>query len=51
MQYAEACNLYNYTEDNVVYAVINGGFFDMVNNVSASFLAENGRVKSKNGIN
>lgn len=42
---------YAAAEENVVYAVINGGYFDMVNNVSASFLAESGRVKSKNGIN
>lgn len=44
MQYAEA-------EENIVYAVINGGYFDMTLNVSASLLAENGRIKSKNSIN
>ena len=40
-----------YKEENVVYAVINGGFFDMTQNTSASFLAENGKVKSKNTFN
>jgi hypothetical protein len=40
-----------YKEENVVYAVINGGYFDMTQNISASFLAENGKVKSKNSIN
>ncbi len=35
----------------MVYAVLNGGYFDMTQNTSASFLAEKGKVKTKNGIN
>jgi exopolysaccharide biosynthesis protein len=35
----------------VVYAVINGGYFNMVENISASFLAEHGKVICPNGIN
>jgi hypothetical protein len=31
--------------------VINGGYFDMQKNISASFLAENWKVKAKNSIN
>lgn len=34
-----------------MYAVINGGYFDMQKNISASFLAEEWKVKSKNSIN
>ena len=38
-------------EENVVYAVINGGFFNMLQNISSSFLAEKGKVKTPNDIN
>jgi hypothetical protein len=38
-------------ETNHVYAVINGGYFDMVNNISASFIAENGNISHKNSVN
>ena len=34
-----------------MYAVINGGYFDMAKNVSASFLAEKGKVRSANTVN
>ena len=34
-----------------MYAVLNGGYFNMQLNVSASFIAEKGRVKNKNDIN
>lgn len=39
------------SEENVVYAVLNGGYFNMQENVSASFLAEKGQVLNKNDIN
>lgn len=35
----------------MVYAVINGGYFDMQKNISSSFLAEGGRIKTRNTIN
>ena len=41
------CNL----EENIVYAVLNGGYFNMQLNISASFVAENGQVLNKNDIN
>lgn len=44
MQWAEA-------DENVVYGVINGGFFDMQKNDSASFICSNGHVFHPNGIN
>lgn len=31
--------------------MINGGYFNMQLNISASFIAEKGRVKNKNDIN
>lgn len=35
----------------MVYAALNGGYFDMTKNISASFLAERGKVKTPNNIN
>ena len=34
-----------------MYAVINGGYFNMVENISSSFLAERGKVICPNAIN
>jgi exopolysaccharide biosynthesis protein len=34
-----------------VYAVLNGGYFDMVNNISASFISSEGKVYHANNIN
>lgn len=50
-QYAAAGIFWSNVEDNVVYAVINGGYFNMALNISASFIAEKGRVKNKNEVN
>jgi hypothetical protein len=44
MQWAQA-------EENVVYGVINGGFFNMAKNDSASFICSNGHVYHPNVIN
>jgi exopolysaccharide biosynthesis protein len=38
-------------DSNLVYAVINGGYFDMVKNESSSFICSNGHVYHKNSIN
>ena len=35
----------------MVYGVINGGFFDMDKNESASFICSNSHVYHKNGLN
>lgn len=42
---------YAAVQQNVVYAVLNGGYFNMQLNVSASFIAEKGKVINKNEIN
>jgi exopolysaccharide biosynthesis protein len=38
-------------DENFVYGVINGGYFDMVKNESSSFICSNSHVYHKNGIN
>ena len=35
----------------MVYAVINGGYFNMAKNTSSSFLCEQSRIKTRNTIN
>ena len=35
----------------MVYAVINGGYFNMTSEISSSFIAENFTVKSKTTVN
>ena len=42
---------YAAAEENVVYGVLNGGYFNMGLNISASFIAQKGKVLSKNDIN
>jgi len=44
MQWAEV-------DTNIVYGVINGGFFDMVKNESSSFICSNGHIYHPNAIN
>lgn len=50
-QYASERKSHNNSETKVVYAVLNGGYFDMVNNISASFIAENSNISHRNTIN
>ena len=38
-------------EKNVVYGVLNGGYFNMQENISASFVAENFTVLNENDVN
>jgi hypothetical protein len=38
-------------DSNVVYGVINGGFFDMVKNESSSFICSDSHVYHANTIN
>ena len=44
MQWAEA-------DTNLVYGVINGGFFDMLKNESSSFICSNSHIYHPNAIN